>query len=273
MNPTSLKDLQRTLANNILDNARGRPTNGTVAGDLQLRLPPGIDAEERLAIYRDGYPSRILGALEETFPAIANILGDGSFANFTRRYIANQNLASYNLNNTGEQLPDYCHADSLTQDLAFLPDLARLEWAVRQAFHSHERKPISQATFSAWDMDDWERALITFQPSLDVVASAWPIHTLWCSRDRERCEIDIDLNNKPQTVLIFRKGYDVECKLISPLQARFLTHLRNGETLGRTAAMIEEQSDSARDTTQAFSQWMRDGLIVAVHLDEQPSDT
>ena len=32
-----------------------------------------------MAIYRDGYPARIIEALQEAFPAVANICGDGSF--------------------------------------------------------------------------------------------------------------------------------------------------------------------------------------------------
>ncbi len=265
MTTPSLKELQRVLAADILANARGA-TAANTAAQLGLRLPPAIEAEERLAIYRDGYPARVLEALEESYPAVANILGDGSFANLTRRYLATISLASCDLNNAGQRLPSYLAHDSLSENLAFLADLARLEWAVRCAFHAHDTQPISATAFAAWNMNDWERAVFSFQPSAAVVSSPWPIYTLWQSRDDDRTAIDIDLRDRPQAVLVYRRGYDVDCKMIAAAQRRAFEILQAGTTLAEASAALAEAEHAATDITQIFGDWMRMGLIASAHL-------
>jgi hypothetical protein len=53
-----------------------------------ISVPTGVDLGARLRVYTDGYPARIIEALAETFPAIAHILGDATFAALGKRYVA-----------------------------------------------------------------------------------------------------------------------------------------------------------------------------------------
>ena len=138
MTTPSLSTVQRRLAADILRHAAGGDEAG---GDLvaMLRLPDATDAETRLDVYRNGYPARILEALREAYPSTANICGEGSFANLTRRYLRGCDVSRSSLNDIGRQLPQHCGRDPLAAKLPFLADLARLEWAVLCAFHSHQQ--------------------------------------------------------------------------------------------------------------------------------------
>ena len=75
----SLRELQRALSAHIVA-GDGPPL------DAWIRVPAGADSAARIAVYTDGYPARVTEALRETYPALANILGDGSLAGLSDRY-------------------------------------------------------------------------------------------------------------------------------------------------------------------------------------------
>ncbi len=265
MNAPSLKTLQRRLAAEILRHAAGAGEGDDVLV-ADLRVPPGVDSLTRLDVYREGYPARILEALREAYPAIANICGEGSFANLVRRYLRACDVSASSLNDIGRQLPAHCTRDPLAANLPFLADLARLEWAVLCAFHSRQRDPIDAASFSTWDMSDWERAIFSFQPSLAIVHSAWPIRDLWQSRQIPRTEIDIDLTDRPQSVLVRRSGYEVDCDLLPDAHAIVLESLLGGSTLATAMASLAECAGSEEDPARMFATWLAAGAITAARL-------
>jgi len=236
-----------------------------------LRVPPGVEARDRIAVYRDGYPARVLEALREAYPAIANICGEGSFANLTRRYLRDREVSRSSLNDIGRRLPDHCALDPLATGLPFLADLARLEWEVLRAFHSRDWAAVDPTVFAAWDMSDWERAVFTLQPSVSVVRSPWPIRDLWEARRTPRGEIDIDLTDRPQTVLVRRNADDVDCVALPTHEAEVLESLSGGATLAATLDALSESDAAAADIGPMFSSWLAAGMITAVRL--APTDS
>ena len=63
--------------------------------------------------------------------------------------------------------------------------MARLEWQVALTFHSQDTPLYNLARLSEMSEDVWERAEFTFQPSVGLVASAWPIFDLWQARQHK----------------------------------------------------------------------------------------
>lgn len=259
-----LRSLQRQLAAEILDAVAGRTPRSEDLAD-SLRLPPGVDPNTRLAVYRDGYPARIVEALENAYPAIANICGEGSFAALALRYLRANDVAALSLNRIGAQLPTHCARDPLAAELPFLPDLAELEWAVLVALHSADTSPIDAAVFGAWNMDDWERVVLRFQPSARVLRSRWPIRDLWASRDTPRDEIDIAIDDHPQDVLVYRRGYDVECRSLPATEAVALTSLMAAVPLGEAMQAVADAGVDT-DVSQIFAQWLGAGLITGARV-------
>jgi len=260
----TLRQVQQRFTADILAYARGHQSPSQAA--RHLRVPAGVDWQTRLDIYRNGYPARILESLGEAFPATANILGDGSFANLVRRYLAGVDLHSYNLNDVGERLADHCRADPLSEELPFLGDLASLEWAILRAFHSRDREPVDPTAFATYDMEDWERAVLEFQPSLAVVESAWPIRDLRDTMNVDRADIAIDLVDRPQVVLVHRRGLDVDVRVIDRRERDALETMRSGVTLASAMENLHQAGQSPEDVMRMFGAWIADGLITAVRL-------
>lgn len=253
--PRSLRDLQRWLADAIV--------RGDACADAAdpVAVPPRGSVAERLRAYVDGYPARLEEALQEAFPAVAHLAGRGAFVGLTRRYARCAPRDVYNLSEIGRDLPALLARDPLGEELPFLADLARLEWAVQRAFHARLAAPFDPATVAGWSPDDWAAARVAFQPGTACVESGWPIRTLWDARATPVDEIDVALEDRPERVLVHRVGHRVACDRIDVGEAAVLRALLAGRSLGEATGRLEpEQAEALGGWTAS---WVRRGIVVA----------
>jgi hypothetical protein len=220
-------------------------------------------AKSRLAIYTQGYPARITESLREAYPATAHILGDGSFGLLAQRYLAHLPDSQRNLNDIGSALPALLKSDPLTSELPFLPDLARLEWAVTRCFHSDPAEPCDISKCGTWEMDDWAGARIGFPPSMQLVCSVWPLRELRDARHSDRSSIDVDLLGRPDRVLVYRKGFEVVEESVGEIEATAVEGLRAGAGLGEVTASLAAAGARADAVSRLFARWVSLGLVVS----------
>lgn len=254
----TLHELQRSMAALIVNANRVNACTPVEAGDIgALTVTPANGTlGERLQVYAGGYPVRVQEALAETFPAVAHVVGDGAFADLVRRYVEATPLHSYNLNDAGAALPHFLRDDLLSAGLPFLPDLARLEWQVARAFHAHEQAAFDPTALAGWSMDDWERAVLHFQPWVALVRSDWPVREIWDSRDTPIEAIDLDLRDRPDRVLVRRAGYAVVCESLDDAEADALGPLLEGQPLGSVVATLTTRGGDPATVSACFARWM-----------------
>jgi hypothetical protein len=252
----TLREAQRRLAALILNDA-----HDTAETDALVAVPARGGTAERLRVYAGGYPARIEDALNENFPAVAHILGEGAFKELAHRYAASVALRSYNLNDAGAELAQFLRADRLTASLPFLSDLAELEWQVSRAFHAHDHVAFDPAPLANWRPEEWERVVMRFQPWVALVSSDWPIRELWECRNTPVEEIDIDLRNRSDRVLVRRAGLAVVCESLSDPEAAALRMLLEGQSLGAVMATLTFRSDIACSVSAWFAGWVASGMV------------
>jgi len=229
----------------------------------RIRVPEGVDASARLAVHGDGYLARVGESLRAAYPAVAHILGDSSFESLAARYLDGLDPEQRNLNYVGFALPGFLSTDPLSNDLPFLADLAQLEWAVLECFHSERAEPADLTGCGHWTLDDWEIARIEFQPGLALVHSQWPICALRDARMLSRSEIDIDLVGHPECALVHRQGFEVVVQAIGRTEARIMARLGQGVSLGEVTADLEADDIGAGNVGGLFTRWTSLGLVIA----------
>lgn len=254
--PPSLEAQQRAMAANILDPSARVPLDW-------FALPVGVDPAVRVGVYVGGYPARIAGSLTETFPAIANIVGASQMAQLAERYCAQLREPPRNLNYIGRDLADYLSGDPLASRLPFLPDLARLEWAVVACFHAAVGTPFDLSQCAQWDAEHWECARIGFQAGTEIVRSEWPVLALRESRHQERGSIDLDLDvgSKDDAILVYRIALEVVSESIDELEAQAFEQLRAGGSLGEVMESFAGSGVAPERVTQLFTRWVSLGLV------------
>jgi len=258
MSEPSLLELQRWMTSRI------RPATAGTAADLRNLVKPqrGTPGVERLSVYAGGYVARTREALAQMYEAVRHVVGAHVFAELARRYAARHPSHDYNVNLRGRHLPEFLTTDPLTEQLPFLPDLARLERFISQAFHAFEAPPGNLTRLGELSLETWSTMRIIFQPSVGVLASAWPIVDIWEARTRPREEVDIDLINRPQRALVFRQGLTVRCERVDEPQHRLLDGLLAGRPLGAVCEELAHTSAAALPLDAWCASWARRGLLV-----------
>ena len=261
MSAPSLRELQQLMRSAI------RPASGPTDSHASwaiLNPQRGVPGVERLSVYAGGYVARMREALTEVYEAVQHVVGDRAFDVLAHDYAQCYSSHDYNLSLAGRHLPEFLAASPLTQSLPFLPDLARLEWLVCEAFHAFDEPPLDPVRLARRSLDEWERVQLRLQPSVGLIASPWPILDIWVARTRPRESVNIDLVNRPQRVLVFRQGLQTRCELIDERQHRMLEGLRTGQTLGAVCGELAGLGGAEPlPLAEWFARWAGQGLIVA----------
>src|SRR5712691_10761115 len=108
-------------------------------------LTDGIDPAARLGVYRNTFASILTRALRLSYPAVERLVGAEFFESAVRAFIEEQPPRSACLDDYGESFPDFLVRLEAVAALTYLPDVARLEWAVSRALHAPDADPLGIA--------------------------------------------------------------------------------------------------------------------------------
>lgn len=148
-------------------------------------LPPptalggALAAAARMGIYRNNVLRNVTGALRLSFPAIERLVGADFFAAAAACFIRAAPPTSADLYDYGAAFPTFLAAFGPAQGLAYLPDVARLEWAVNVALHTSFAPAL--AADALFSVPEQEQAGLRFvaHPSLSLLALAHPAKAIW----------------------------------------------------------------------------------------------
>jgi hypothetical protein len=239
------------------------------AGSARLR------PEEQVDIYREQFFLRHLGCLDEDFPALQAAMGRSVFDDLGRAYLAAHPPASFTLRDLGEHLPRYLETAELPAGLPpreFLVDLARLEWALVDAFDATDLPPLDPATLQSMPPDAFDAAVLTLDPSLTVLALRYPVHEIHeAASEGQSFELP-----GPRTCWLGvhrRLDLALDWRELSELASRSLELLRQGlplaAALDRVAATLATQDELEQLTDNVgawFADWVQRGWIRGLTL-------
>ncbi len=239
--------------------------------DPDLVVPRGVTAhnfdtpQQRFAIYRNNVMVGLVSALEARFPATRKVVGEDFFKGVARLFAAAQPPRSPLMLFYGDEFPAFLADFEPAREVPYLADVARLEAARTRAHHAADVKPLTPAALSGSLPDALAGIRFILHPALEIVASDYPIVTIWAMNSGE-----IDLapitDWRGEDALVSRPGFDVEVRRLPPGAMTFLQGLGSGTALGAAAqaAFAENLSfDLAANLAALFA-----GL--AIEITNQP---
>ncbi len=208
--------------------------------DPSLALPPGLvgpDAEpapRRFAVYRNNVIVGMVNALRHAFPVVERIVGDQFFQALARAYALAEPPRSPVLMDYGTTFADFIARFEPAASLPYLPDVARIERAWREAYHAEDAEPLEPADFAGIGADEIPGLVLRLHPSLRLLRSAYPAQTIWKMNtgDGEIAPVDISI---AEDTLIVRPQAEVEVRSVPPGGAVFVEELLAGAPLGEAA--------------------------------------
>ncbi|MFW8634081.1 DNA-binding domain-containing protein [Cribrihabitans pelagius] len=199
-------------------------------------------AGRRFDVYRNNVTVSLCEALHSAFPVIAKLLGKENMDGIARLYLRAHPPASPLMMFYGAEFPAFLEAMPQLAHLGYLGDVARLELALRRAYHARDAIPIAPETLGAMAPETLMAATLEFAPAVQLLRSSWPLHAIW----RYNSEAGAP---KPQAggqdVLVTRPEFDPAPALLPPGGGAWIGALTAGESLG--AAL-----DHAAEDTPGF---------------------
>lgn len=203
-----------------------------------LTDPQGRPAVKRFAVYRNNVAASLTEALETAFPVVQALVGKEFFRAMAGVYLRQHPPASPLLMFYGEGMPAFLENFEPVQELGYLPDLARLELALRHSYHAADAAPIDPAVLEATPPERLMRARLRLAPALRLVRSHWPIVTVW---QMHQPGGGPSPEMRSEDAVLTRPGFDPAVSLLPPGGGAFITALLRGETFATAQAGAEAE--------------------------------
>jgi len=240
--------------------------------DLLLRGDRGVGAADRLAVYANAYFARIHDCLRDDFGALARALGPAAFHDLVRTYLMMHSPARPSLRHAGAHLAEHLSTEPFAAIFArrcpYAADLARLEWAIVEAFDAPDSPVMGREDLAAVPTADWSELRFRTVPSLQLLSSAWPVHHArerfhGEPEDAARDETPV-LEAAPTELRVWRQRERVRHRAISPVEREALGALQAGEPFGALCDRLASAlgADDAPARAAAWLEvWLADELL------------
>ena len=198
--------------------------------DPDLVVPRGVTSHnsdaprERFAIYRNNVMVGLVSALEARFPATRKIVGEDFFKGAAKSFAATQPPRSPLMMFYGDAFPAFLADFEPAREVPYLADVARLEAARTRAYHAADAKPLTPAALVGGQPDALAGTRFILHPSVEIVASDYPIVTIWAMNSGE-IELAPITDWRGEDALVSRPGFDVEVRRLPPGAKTFLQNL------------------------------------------------
>ena len=224
-------------------------------------------------MYANAWFGRLHDCLREDFPALAHALGADAFHDLVKTYLMAHPPSRPSLRDAGAHLAGHLEtapfAEIFARRCVHAADLARLEWALVEAFDAADAPVLAPATLAALPADAWEMLRFAPAPSLRLLGCAWPVHEAREQIDREPGETcppgPPSLQARPTAICVWRCDERVRYRALEPLEAEALAALAAGAPYGEVCERVADAVGSAAAAGTAaalLARWISAGMLV-----------
>lgn len=206
--------------------------------DAALPSPPGLQdasgrpAQKRFDVYRNNVAVSLSDALETAFPALKALVGDSFFRAMAGVFLRAHPPSSPVMMFYGAEMPDFLRGFPPAAGFAYLPDIARLELALRHAYHAADATPLAPEALQVLEPDVLAAARFSLVPAATLVSSPYPVHDIYRTATRRDAPKP---RAEAQSVLVTRPDLDPQLDPLSPSAAKLVAALNAGTPLGMAA--------------------------------------
>lgn len=224
-----------------------------------------------IAAYRNNILGHVTNALVEQFPTIHRMLGRPAFEGVCARFWRDWPPTGGDLATLGTGFPRWlgCQADLDTWP--WLPDCARLDWAIWQVLF-HPSAHFGSIELERLRRDGADELCLRLAPGAQLLISHWPVVTLrrlHDGSDPDAGELQEALGLPGESAWVWRQGWRVRCRSLNEVEVAWLRVLREAPNLD--AAL--ERAPVGFD----FAAWLREaveaGWLSGIDSSQEPRRT
>lgn len=209
--------------------------------DPDAAVPQGlVDTEGRTAgkrfdVYRNNVVVSLTEAMAAGFPVIEKLVGAPFFAAMAGVFVRAHPPRSPVLTMYGDTFAAFLDTFPPVAHLPYLSDTARLEFALREAYHAADAVPVAPERLQDPRLLE---ARLTLAPATRLVVSPYPVHAIWRANTETGAP---PASGGGEAVLVTRPDLDPKPVVVPPAGAAFVARLLDGGT-------FQEALEAAGDT-------------------------
>jgi hypothetical protein len=250
----SLREMQHAFRCALLDGAAEH-------ADLEI-AEDGLSVEARLAIYRHHVLAALTDVLESAYPVVCRLVDRRFFAYAADAFIRRHPPMGPCLFEYGGALPEFLAEFPACRHLAYLADVARLEWAMHGAAHAEDAVPLAPTALEGLDRARVGALRFDFDPSVSLLSSRWPIDRIWHA-NQDGADAVVDLDTGGVCLEVRRRDDVVVFRALGPAAYALRRALLDGACLAAAAERALDV-DETFDLPGALGALVRDGVLTGV---------
>lgn len=239
--------------------------------DASLPIPDGVvdrhgkPSVRRFNVYRNNVVAGQVSTLCDAYPVTVKLVGEAFFRAMARDYVIAHAPVTPMMFDYGSDFPDFVDAFPPADELPYLGDVARIERAWVEAYHSAESSPLSAAVLTDVLANDLRSLCLQIHPSTRVLQSRFPAFSIWRMNTESGKGQTIHIDDGPEEVLIVRPDADVHVYRLPQGGARFFKALALGASMVEAADHAFE-SDGEFDLVATMAKLFEAQLVVGTHI-------
>lgn len=244
----SLAILQRSFAAALRADA---VDHDAILGDSVIReiatMPGDLAATRRLSIYRNHHRLSLTAALATHYPSIRAVIGEEAFEQLALDFVVQFPPQDARLACYGAGFATFLAAEARLSDLAYLVDVARLDWALIQAQIADDDRAMLVPDLAAFG-EDLSAMRFRLHPAATLIRSHYPllaIRHLALSAERQAGEGQagetdemVDLDAGGCDLLVLRQAGSPTWLILAEEARTFLSALAMGIPMGDAATLV-----------------------------------
>jgi hypothetical protein len=259
-----LRELQAAVGAGILGDAP-EALRGVVRED-------GLAFDRRLQVYRNNSFISLTEVLKATFPVVCRLVDEQFFRYAADAFIRACPPRAPCLSEYGGDFADFLAGFAPAQRVAYLPDVARLEWAINEAYFADDAPSLEPARIAALPQERYGALGFLLHPSCRLVASAYPVDRIWQAHQPDGdLDTPIDLAAGGCRLLVQRRGLDVQMTALDATGHAFLGALSEGRSL-QGAYETAAASDGAFDLVATLAAHLARGTFSDIREAAAPQE-
>jgi hypothetical protein len=220
----SLRDLQMRFVTALYDGQDATVT-AHVEGDP-------ASAAARLAVYRNNLREGFIKALALEYPVVERLVGEPFFRQTALEFQQRHPSRSGDLAHVGEPFPEYLRARFGAGEYAWLPDVAALEWALREVALAPDVPGLATSQLAGVPPHRYPDLVFAPHPATRLVDSAFPVVRIWQTNQPGAPAETVDLDTGGDRVLVRRRGAGLEFVRLDAAAFTFARMLARRTPLG-----------------------------------------
>jgi hypothetical protein len=224
-------------------------------------------AAAALDIYRATCAGVLANALRLAYPVVQRLVGAEFFDGAARGFIDGAWPDTADLNAYGRGFADFLQEFAPAAALPYLPDVARLEWAVNRALHASDAPPITPAHLAGMEPGALAQLRLTPQPSLTLLELTYPADAVWRAvLAQDEAAMAVALDGGPVRLLVERRATGVEVTRLSADAWRLAVALCASQPLGQAV-----EAQDLQDVERWLGEHLAAGRFISKRLNGRDS--